>query len=188
MGLVEKIKNAMFKPDGDSKTPAPASFATAPGTIYAPVTGTVVTLDEIHDEVISSGFFGEGLGIVPQVGVVYAPVSGRIGATTVTNHAIGMTMAGGVDILIHVGIDTVEMNGEGFARLVESNQEVKAGTPLLTFDMDAIREAGHDDVVTVVVTNYSDYGNVDNVSDSSTMIAGHPLVKVGDPLLVVTTK
>lgn len=112
MGLVEKIKNAMFKPDGDSKTPAPASFATAPGTIYAPVTGTVVTLDEIHDEAISSGFFGEGLGIVPQVGVVYAPVSGRIGATTVTNHAIGMTMAGGVDILIHVGIDTVEMNGE----------------------------------------------------------------------------
>ena len=188
MGLVEKIKNAMFKPEGDSKTPAPASFATAPGTIYAPVTGTVVTLDEIHDEAISSGFFGEGLGIVPQVGVVYAPVSGRIGATTVTNHAIGMTMAGGVDILIHVGIDTVEMNGEGFARLVESNQEVKAGTPLLTFDMDAIREAGHDDVVTVVVTNYSDYGNVDNVSDSSTMIAGHPLVKVGDPLLVVTTK
>ncbi len=188
MGLVEKIKNAMFKPDGDSKTPAPASFATAPGTIYAPVTGTVVTLDEIHDEAISSGFFGEGLGIVPQVGVVYAPVSGRIGATTVTNHAIGMTMAGGVDILIHVGIDTVEMNGEGFARLVGSNQEVKAGTPLLTFDMDAIREAGHDDVVTVVVTNYSDYGNVDNVSDSSTMIAGHPLVKVGDPLLVVTTK
>ena len=188
MGLVEKIKNAMFKPDGDSKTPAPASFATAPGTIYAPVTGTVVTLDEIHDEAISSVFFGEGLGIVPQVGVVYAPVSGRIGATTVTNHAIGMTMAGGVDILIHVGIDTVEMNGEGFARLVGSNQEVKAGTPLLTFDMDAIREAGHDDVVTVVVTNYSDYGNVDNVSDSSTMIAGHPLVKVGDPLLVVTTK
>ena len=188
MGLVEKIKNAMFKPDGDSKTPAPASFATAPGTIYAPVTGTVVTLDEIHDEAISSGFFGEGLGIMPQVGVVYAPVSGRIGATTVTNHAIGMTMAGGVDILIHVGIDTVEMNGEGFARLVGSNQEVKAGTPLLTFDMDAIREAGHDDVVTVVVTNYSDYGNVDNVSDSSTMIAGHPLVKVGDPLLVVTTK
>ena len=80
------------------------------------------------------------------------------------------------------------MNGEGFTRLVESNQKVKAGTPLLTFDIDAIREAGHDDVVTIVVTNYSDYGSVDNVSDSNTMIAGHPLVKVGDPLLVVTTK
>ena len=78
MGLVEKIKNAMFRPDGNSEAPAPASFVTAPGTIYAPVTGTVVTLDEIHDEAISSGFFGEGVGIVPQVGIVYAPVSGTV--------------------------------------------------------------------------------------------------------------
>ena len=160
MGLVEKIKNAMFRPDGNSEAPAPASFVTAPGTIYAPVTGTVVTLDEVHDEAISGGFFGEGVGIVPQVGVVYAPVSGRIGATTVTNHAIGMTMAGGVDILIHVGIDTVEMNGDGFKLLAAQDDEVKKGQKLIEFDIDKIKAAGHPDTVIVAITNGFDYTDV----------------------------
>ena len=186
MGLIDKIKSTLFDAGGDMPQPNAASFHVAPGTVYAPVTGMVVSLDEVRDEVIAGGLFGKGCGIVPQVGVVYAPANGRVKATTVTNHAIGMTMAGGVDILIHVGIDTIKMNGHGFSRFVEDGQEAVAGTPLMTFDIEAIKEAGLDDVVTCVVTNHDSFAGVKNVATSGTLIGGRPLVKVGDPLLQVS--
>lgn len=190
MGLVDTIKHAMFHTggDGEQEKPAAAHFKTAPGTIYAPVTGTVVTLNDINDETISKGLFGQGVGIVPEVGVIYAPASGRISAATVTNHAIGLTAKGGIDVLIHIGLDTVNMEGEGFQRFVEPNQEVKAGEPLLVFDRDAIKKSGYEDVVTIVVSNNDAFASIDNISDSNTMIAGHPLVKVGDPILFVSNE
>lgn len=190
MGLVDRMKSALMHSDGDGggEAPAAAHFKCAPGTIYSPTVGTVVSLEEVNDEAISKGYFGKGVGIVPGIGVVYAPVSGRIDATTVTNHAIGIMAGGGIDVLIHIGIDTVDMDGEGFTRFVEANQEVKAGEPLITFDRAAIREAGHDDVVTVVVTNPDDFGEVEDVAESGTIIAGHPLVKIGDPILFVNER
>lgn len=117
--------------------------------------------------------------------MIYAPANGRIAATTVSNHSIGLRTDNGIELIIHVGIDTVKMEGKGFTRLVESEQEVKAGQPILVFDDDAIKAAGYDDVVTVIVTSPSLLDKVKLVGQSNTLFADHPLVKIGDPLVVV---
>ena len=120
--------------------------------------------------------FGRGYGIVPVGNVIYAPANGRIAATTVSNHSIGLRTDNGIELIIHVGIDTVKMEGKGFSRLVESEQEVKAGQPILVFDDDAIKAAGYDDVVTVIVTSPSLLDKVKLVGQSNTLFADHPLV------------
>ena len=185
MGLFDKIKSAFVSAD-DATVPAKATFATRHDTVYAPVSGVLVDLKEVNDEVISAGLLGNGYGILP-VGsdVLYSPVNGRVGATTVTNHAIGLSTEDGIEVLIHLGIGTVNMNGKGFTRFVEANQEVKAGDPLISFDPDAIREAGYEDVVACVVSNPDAFSNIAHVGDSSTLLGGRPLVKIGDPLLAV---
>ena len=170
MGLLDKIKSAFSTGSSDGQVPVSASFATRDDVVYAPVSGVLVSLKEVNDEVLSAGLLGDGYGIVPVGnGVLYSPVNGRIGATTVTNHAIG----------------TVDMDGKGFTRYVEANDEVKAGQPLISFDRDAIAAAGHEDVVACVVSNPDAFQKIEHVGDSNTLLGGRPLVKLGDPLLVV---
>ena len=170
MNLLQKIKSTFFSPTAPEK-PEPASFATRADTIYAPISGVLVSVQEINDEVIASGLLGDGYGIIP-VGI------------TVTNHAVGIMTDTGIEVLIHVGIDTVKMEGKGFVRHVEANDVVTAGTPLLSFDPEAIKAAGHEDMVTVVITNPQHFCKIDHVGSSNTMLAGRPLVKIGDALLV----
>ncbi|MDY2777934.1 MAG: PTS glucose transporter subunit IIA [Collinsella sp.] len=162
-----------------------ASFATRPDCLYAPISGVLVDLSEISDEVISSGLFGRGYGIVPVGNTIYAPADGRVAATTVTNHSIGLRTDTGVEVVIHVGIDTINMEGKGFTRLVESEQKVSAGDPLLVFDSSAIKAAGYEDVVTIMVANPELSDQIKLIGDSNTFFGGHPLVKIGDPLVVV---
>lgn len=186
MGLFDKIKSAFVSEDG---TPVPpvASFAVRSDVVYAPVSGMLVSLEEVNDSVISGGLLGDGYGVLPVgSGVVYSPISGRVKATNVTNHSIGVATDDGIDVLIHIGIGTVNMNGKGFVRFVEANQEVKAGEPLISFDTEAIRAAGYDDVVVCVVSNPDDFARINHVAESGTLLGGRPLVKVGDPLLMVT--
>ena len=116
--------------------------------------------------------------------VLASPADGRVDTVTVTNHAVGIMTKTGIEVLIHVGIDTVNMEGKGFVRHVEANQEVSAGTPLLSFDPEAIKAAGYEDMVTVVISNPQNFRKIDHIGSSNTMIAGRPLVKIGDPLLV----
>ena len=116
--------------------------------------------------------------------VVFAPADGRVEVTMVTNHAIGIRTADGADVLVHVGIDTVKMDGKGFERFVEAGENVFAGQPLLAFDADRIVEAGFDPTVIVSVTN-ADERAVALVAESGTKIDGMPLLKVGEPLLRV---
>lgn len=184
MILVDKIKKGLGI-GGDVVEYPSATFATRPDSVYAPISGVLVELSEINDESISSGLFGRGYGIVPVGNVIYAPANGRIAATTVTNHSIGIRTESGIELIIHVGIDTVKMEGKGFTRLVESEQEVKAGQPILVFDDDAIKAAGHDDVVTIIVTSPALLDKVKLIGQSNTLFADHPLVKVGDPLAVI---
>lgn len=185
MGLLSMIKGVITNNGGDDK-PMSATFATRPDTVYAPISGMLVPLKEINDTVVSAGLLGEGYGILPTGGsVLYSPVNGRVGATTVTNHAIGILGEGGIEILIHIGLGTVEMEGKGFSRLVESNRRVKAGDPLIVFDPAAIEAAGHENVVVVAVSNVDEHTSVEKVGDSGTLLGGRPLVKVGDPLLLV---
>lgn len=124
----------------------------------------------------------------PLPGTIYAPANGRIGATTVTNHSIGMITEDGLRVFIHVGLGTVEMNGKGFARFVEMGDVVKAGQPLISFDREAIKAAGHEDIVTVIVSELDRLKSIDHVGESGTLIGGNPLVKLGDPLLVAKTQ
>jgi len=130
-------------------------------TILCPGSGKGGAVGDVSGSGFAGGMLGQGLGIWPSEGVVYAPVSGTITATTPTVHAFGITADSGEEVLIHVGVDTVEMKGDGFVALVEQNQHVEVGQPLMTFDLDKVKDAGHPEVVILAITNSSEYSNVE---------------------------
>jgi PTS system beta-glucosides-specific IIC component len=121
--------------------------------VRAPVAGHVVTLDDVGDKVFASRALGEGVGIVPSDGTIHAPVSGVLMMVAGTGHAYGIRTDDGIEVLVHVGIDTVRMEGQGFHVLVTQGQQVEAGDRLATVDLDAVRAAGYDPTTVVVVTN-----------------------------------
>ena len=132
-------------------------FQTENNTVYAPVKGNVISRDAIPDETFASGMLGDGVGIEPEVGVVVAPCDGEIASLTDTRHAIGMVGAGGLELLIHVGVDTVNMKGDGFELFVKMGDQVKAGQKLLTFDIEKIKAAGYSATTAVLVANTYNY-------------------------------
>ena len=132
---------------------APAvHMETEPNAVYAPVAGKVIPYTEIGDETFASGALGTGVGIIPAKGEVAAPFDGEIAMFFDTKHAIGLVSESGTEILIHVGINTVELNGKHFTALKESGAKVKAGERLLEFDMDAIKAEGYDITTAVLVS------------------------------------
>ncbi len=149
---------------------------TFPATLCATAKGTFVPMNEIPDPVFSQGVLGVCCGIEPMEGKIYSPIDGKISQTTDTGHAIGVE-AGGMDILIHVGIDTVGMNGKGFAYKVKLNQMVKRGDLLLTMDLDAIREDGHPTTVITAITNSDDFASVEAIA-SGTVQPGDSIIRV----------
>lgn len=134
-----------------------------PLTVYAPVKGTVINQQLIPDETFASGIMGKGVGIEPEEGVVVAPFHGVISAVVDTRHAVGITSEDGMELLIHVGVDTVNMNGEGFRCLVEEGQQVSFGQQLIEFDIDKILHAGYKPVTAVLVTNSDEYSIINIV-------------------------
>lgn len=160
MGFFDFFKKKDKKEEASSNTNTNSLNITAePGKIYQPETGNVITLEQIPDPVFSSGALGQGCGIEPTVEVVYSPIDATVSTVADTKHAIGLTASNGLEMLIHVGIDTVNMQGEGFNVLVKPDQTVKAGDPLLTFSKDAIANAGYKDTTAVLVINAADYPN-----------------------------
>ena len=127
--------------------------------IYAPVQGNVVKRESIPDETFASGVLGDGVGIEPETEEVVAPFDGEISSVAETHHAIGVTGPGGMELLIHVGVDTVKMNGDGFTVLVSEGDKVKAGQKLMTFDISKIKAAGYSTTVAVLLTNSDDYAS-----------------------------
>ena len=122
-------------------------------TLKAYLTGEVISLKEVGDGVFSEGVMGEGLAIKPENDTLYAPVDATVTVLMEdSRHAVGLTMENGMEILLHVGIDTVDMQGDGFTYFVTENQEVKAGEPLIRFDREKIKKAGHPDVTVCVIT------------------------------------
>ncbi len=128
-------------------------------TLYAPLKGNVIPREEIPDETFASGVLGDGVGIEPEVGEVVAPFEGEISSVTDTRHAIGITGPGEMEVLIHVGIDTVNMHGDGFEIFVSEGEKVKAGQKLMTFDISKIKAAGYSTTTAVLLTNSDDYPN-----------------------------
>ncbi len=126
-------------------------------SIYAPVQGNVISRESIPDETFASGVLGDGVGIEPEIGEVVAPFDGEISSVTDTRHAIGVSGPGGMELLIHVGVDTVKMNGDGFALLVSEGEKVRRGQKLMTFDISKIKANGYSTTTAVLLTNSDDY-------------------------------
>ena len=146
-------------------------------TIQTPIVGDVVALENVDDPVFSSGAMGQGIAVKPSQGVVYAPADAEVSIAFATGHAYGLKTANGAEILIHVGIDTVTMNGEGFEQKVSQGDKVKAGDVLGTFDSNKIAAAGLDDTTMVIVTNAADYASVTPVASGS-VVKGDAIIEV----------
>ena len=143
---------------GEPAKKAPVAAGQAANVkVYAPITGKYIALEELPDEVFSQGFLGKGCGVEPEDNHVYAPVDGEIVQVAETKHAIGIQSPEGLEILVHVGMDTVNMNGYGFDVKAKLGDKVKAGDLLMTFDADKIKEAGHPITTAIVITNSDDY-------------------------------
>ena len=136
-------------------------------TLVTPIVGDVVALADVNDPVFSSGAMGQGIAVKPSQGVVYAPADAEVSIAFPTGHAFGLKTTDGAEVLIHVGIDTVTMNGEGFEAKVAQGDKVKAGDVLGTFDLNKIAAAGLDDTTMVIVTNTADYASVAPVATGS---------------------
>lgn len=128
------------------------------------------------DEAFSSGLLGKGVAIMPDEGVLYAPVDGTISALFPTGHAIGMTMDNGVELLMHVGMDTVQLEGKGFQAFTAVGEKVTKGQKLLEFDMELIREAGYSLVTPVLIVNAPENSDVVPAEEARQVQAGEELI------------
>ena len=164
----EDPADAAAAPAPDALPEAPAALEVpsvsvircAAGQVLQPVKGTVIAREQIPDETFASGVLGDGVGIQPDDDKVVAPFDGTISSVADSQHAIGIE-SNGMEMLIHVGVDTVNMQGDGFTCLVKEGDEVKAGQPLILFDREKIKAAGYSDTVAVLLTNSDDLEGVE---------------------------
>ncbi|QTL52350.1 beta-glucoside-specific PTS transporter subunit IIABC [Priestia aryabhattai] len=128
--------------------------------ILSPIEGKSVTLTEVNDQVFSQGLVGQGVAIRPLEGKVFAPFDGKVEVLYNTKHAIGLKSVLGIEVLIHVGLDTVNLEGKHFTSKVKQGQEIKVGDLILEFDIEAIKEEGYDTITPVIITNSSEYSDI----------------------------
>ncbi|MEH7495189.1 PTS sugar transporter subunit IIA, partial [Neobacillus niacini] len=148
----------------DKKVPVPI-VSDAEVKIPSPIHGKVLPLSQVNDEVFSSGALGEGIAIYPVTGEVVAPMDCKVSILYPTLHAIGLQLENGVEMLIHIGLDTVELKGEGFKAHVKAGDEIKKGTKIVSFDIKAIEAKGYDLSTPIIITNSSQYQNVSFVEN-----------------------
>lgn len=121
--------------------------------LTAPVCGEVIEISKVHDEVFSQKILGDGFAVIPEDGNIYSPADGTVTDVTKTNHAYCITSDDGLEILVHIGIDTVELKGSGFTPLVKNGDSIRRGTPLARVDLNLIKERGYRTDVITVITN-----------------------------------
>ncbi|MEK1350695.1 PTS beta-glucoside transporter subunit IIBCA [Limosilactobacillus fermentum] len=158
----------------------PSGEAAKTETLGAPVSGTAEDLSQVNDEVFSQKMMGDGAAIVPSDGTIVAPADGEITVAYATKHAYGLTSTDGAEILIHIGLDTVNLKGDHFTSNVAQGQKVKKGDVLGTVDLDAIKAAGYDTTTMIVITNTANYSAVKQLADGT--------VQAGDDLIAVVGK
>lgn len=146
--------------------------------IYSPLKGETIKLEDVKDEAFFSGLLGKGVAIMPEEGVLYAPADGTISALFPTGHAIGMTMDNGTELLMHVGMDTVQLEGKGFYMFTAVGERVKRGQKLLEFDMKLIQEAGYSLVTPVLAVNTGENDEVVPVESAKQIQVGDELIRV----------
>ena len=177
---VEEVAGAISEAETDRLTEEAVTgtlVSPSEGVIQTPIIGDVVALSNVNDPVFSSGAMGQGIAVKPSEDVVYAPADAEVTIVFPTGHAYGLRTANGAEILIHVGIDTVSMNGEGFNHKVNQGDKVKAGDVLGTFDSAKIAAAGLDNTTMVIVTNTADFASVNPVASGS-VAKGDAIIEV----------
>ena len=191
LGLVWYIRSRKQDAPQSEATPAPSPVPvgqtqagdvpgideTAEKSLFSPLDGNVIPGDMIPDETFASGILGGGVGIEPTDHVVYAPFGGEISSVADTRHAVGITGPGEMEVLIHVGVDTVRMNGDGFEVFVTEGDQVRKGQKLLSFDPEKIEKAGLSSITAVLLTNSDDY-------DDFRVVKTGP-AKAGDKLFTI---
>ncbi|TDL61549.1 PTS beta-glucoside transporter subunit EIIBCA [Paenibacillus amylolyticus] len=146
--------------------------------IVSPMTGEIKPISEVEDQAFAQELMGKGIAIVPTDGKVYAPFDGVVEALYRTKHAIGLKAANGVEILIHIGVDTVSLKGKYFNAHIEQGQTIKAGDLLVDFDPEGITSAGYNTITSIVVTNMQQYGDVLTTATSGPIRESEPLIKL----------
>ena len=166
-----------------AKEGAAEGIATAPKEealteLKAGLSGKVIPLDDVPDNVFSQHVMGDGIAIEPSSDTVVVPADATVNAVMAdTGHACGLTFANGMELLIHVGVDTVDMNGEGFALLVEEGQKVRAGEGLIRFDKEKIHAAGHPSVTVFIVTEEGSAKNIEYLSGMEAKAGETPVIR-----------
>ena len=157
----KNVKKDDKKEEKSAETTAEATEETkvSDNVIYAPLKGNVIAREDIPDATFAAGVLGDGVGIEPEEGLVVSPVSGEISTVVDSKHAVGISGPNGMELLIHVGVDTVNMKGDGFECYVKEGEKVKAGQKLIAFDIGKIHQAGYSSTTAVLLTNSDDYSN-----------------------------
>lgn len=153
------------EPDAEMETETLVEEVTGVATgeivhVPSPVAGDIIPLDQVPDKVFASGAMGVGFGVKTVDGIVRAPVSGVVAVAMASSHAFGLKTDEGVEVLVHIGIDTVQLKGEHFTPMVKKGDRVQAGDVLATFDLEAVKAAGYDPTTIVVITNSAKLGAV----------------------------
>lgn len=144
----------------------------------APAKGKAVPLSEVNDPTFSEGMLGQGVAVIPSEGKIYAPIDGEVGMVFDTLHAVSLTADCGAEVLIHVGLDTVKMNGDGFVGHVQAGDKVKKGDLLLEVDLEKVKAAGYDTITPMLICNTDDYAFVEGLSGKD--------VQPGDDVIKIT--
>lgn len=182
MGLFDKLfgkeePKAAEEPRAKEEPKAKEEPRPAEVVIGSPLKGQILPLGEVKDEVFSSGMLGKGVAIEPSEGRVVAPVSGELATLFPTKHAVGLRTGEGIEVLIHIGIDTVELNGKYFEAHAAQGQTVKKGDLLVTFDVEKLREEGYVTQVPILITNDAGYTEIQEKASGE--------VSWGDDLLML---
>lgn len=146
-------------------------------TLGAPAKGKAVPLSEVNDPTFSGGLLGKGAAVIPAEGKIYAPADGTVGMMFETKHAVSLTTEYGAEILVHVGLDTVELKGKYYEGHVKAGDAVKAGDLLISFDIEQVKAAGYDVITPVLVCNTDDYASVDGVTGND-VAPGDTIIKI----------
>ncbi len=160
----------------NASTTSSSNKSVSDATILSPMTGKVIKLSDVADEAFSSEAMGKGIAIEPTEGKVYAPFDGVVETAFPTKHAMGLTSDSGIELLIHVGMDTVKLNGEHFVSHISDGQKIKKGDLLLEFDIEAIKKAGYPIVTPIIVTNTADYSDISVLANASDIKNGESLL------------
>ena len=185
--LFKKIGSFFKSPDEKSETSNVSDVAseevashTEPIIFHSVATGTVIDLDQVADEVFSSKMMGDGFAVQPTDQTIVSPVDATVLSIFPTKHAMGLQTKEGLELLIHMGLDTVELDGEGFTTSVEEGDEIKAGQPIATMDIGFIKSKGKDTDIIVIATNMDKVNNVE--------IEGNKEVTKGDTIGQINLK